>query len=119
MVTIGRLFRAICSAIYGLFAVIITGSLAAQLCIPLVGFSCGRVILAPYHSITGFRITTRLSPQISFVSLGGYWPYSYRYHDITGTAVIPIIGMGRMWCRSRIRLSMTTPPPIITIPHPR
>jgi TolA-binding protein len=42
--------------------------------------SCGRVILAPYHNYYGLSYCyPSYHRKYLFVSLGGYWPYSYRY----------------------------------------
>jgi hypothetical protein len=42
--------------------------------------SCGRVILSPYHNNYGISYYyPSYHRKYLFVSLGGYWPYSYRY----------------------------------------
>lgn len=42
--------------------------------------SCGRVILTPYHHRYGISFYYPIyHRRYIFVSLGGYWPYSYRY----------------------------------------
>ncbi len=43
--------------------------------------SCGRVILAPYHNYYGLSYCyPSYHRKYLFVSLGGYWPYDYRYY---------------------------------------
>jgi TolA-binding protein len=42
--------------------------------------SCGRIVLAPYHDYYGISYYyPSYHRKYLFVSLGGYWPYSYRY----------------------------------------
>ena len=81
MVTIGRMFRAICSTTSGTFETTIAGDHhGSYFSFHWSDWSCGRVILAPYDDYYGISYYyPSYHRKYLFVSLGGYWPYSYRY----------------------------------------